>query len=189
MRWLGAYGGFGNEVELVGCDYNAAFVRQAQSLADEERLACRFVVANALRLDAEASIFTSTGVIHHFRDRGLERFLSQQCAVGPAAFVHADIKPTYLAPLGSWIFHEARMREPLARHDGVLSALRAHSGERLLQATAEVCPEFASSLFDGQRELVPILRVMQALVGIRREFLPAFLAELGPLSRHFAAFS
>ena len=43
----------------------------------------------------------------------------------------------------------------------------------------------AASLFDGQRELVPILRVMQALVGIRRELLPAFNDQLGSLQKHF----
>lgn len=185
MRWLAAHGRFGGDVELIGCDYNAALVNFAQTLAEEERLACKFVVENAFRLDAGATIFTSTGVIHHFRGEGLGRFLSRQVAVGPAAFVHADIKPSYLAPLGSWIFHQARMREPLARHDGVLSALRAHSGEHLLQAASRACPEFASSLFDGRRELLPILHVMQALVGIRRELLPGFVAQLGSLGPHF----
>jgi hypothetical protein len=103
--------------------------------------------------------------------------------------VHADIKPSYLAPLGSWIFHEARMREPLARHDGLLSALRAHPGQRLTEAANRACPDFASAMFDGQRELIPILRVMQLLVGVRRELLPAFLSELGPLAPHFAGWS
>jgi SAM-dependent methyltransferase len=185
MRWLAAHGGFADDVELIGCDYNAAFVDLAQTLADEERLACKFVVKNAFRLDSEATVFTSTGVIHHFRGQGLSQFLSRQAAVGPAAFVHADIKPTYLAPLGSWIFHEARMREPLARHDGVLSALRAHSGERLIEAANSACPAFAASLFDGWREIIPILHVMQALVGVRRELLPAFSAQLGSLQAHF----
>jgi SAM-dependent methyltransferase len=185
MRWLAAHGELGADVELMGCDYNAALVNQAQALADEERLACRFVAQNAFRLEAEATLFTSTGVIHHFRGEGLRRFLSRQVAVGPVAFVHADIKPSYLAPLGSWIFHEARMREPLARHDGVLSALRAHSGEHLLEAAKSACPEFSSSLFDGRRELLPILRVMQALVGIRRDLLPGFVVQLGSLKSHF----
>ena len=189
VRWLAAHGDLGHDVSLMGCDYNAAFVRLAQHLADEERLPCRFVVANAFRLDQEASIFTSTGVIHHFRGPGLEQFLAQQAAASPAAFVHADIKPTYLAPLGSWIFHEARMREPLARHDGVLSALRAHPGERLTEAVSRSCPEFASALFDGQRELVPVLRVMQLLVGVRRPLLADFSARLGLLTRHFTAWS
>ena len=185
LRWLAAHGGFGDDVELIGCDYNASLVNLAQTLAEEERLACKFVVENAFRLDVGATIFTSTGVIHHFRGEELSRFLSRQVAVDPAAFVHADIKPSYLAPLGSWIFHEARMREPLARHDGVLSALRAHSGARLLQAANGACPEFASSLFDGRRELLPILHVMQALVGIRRELLPSFATQLGSLKPHF----
>jgi 2-polyprenyl-3-methyl-5-hydroxy-6-metoxy-1,4-benzoquinol methylase len=189
VRWLAAYGALGSDVSLIGCDYNSAFVQLAQELADEEQLACRFVVANAFQLAAKASIFISTGVIHHFRDANLVRFLAQQAAAGPCAFVHADIKPTYLAPLGSWIFHEARMREPLARHDGLLSALRAHPGERLIEAASSACPEFAAALFDGQRERLPILRVMQLLVGVRRELSSAFLEQLGPLTRHLSGFS
>jgi SAM-dependent methyltransferase len=185
IRWLAAHGGFGADVELTGCDYNVSLVTHAQALADEERLACHFVAQNAFRLDAEGTLFTSTGVIHHFRGEELRRFLSRQAAVGPVGFVHADIKPSYLAPLGSWIFHEARMREPLARHDGVLSALRAHSGEHLLEAAKSACPEFASSLFDGRPELLPILRVMQDLVGVRRELLPELVAQLGSLNPRF----
>ena len=189
IRWLAAYGELGSDVTLIGCDYNSAFVELAQQLADEERLDCQFVVANAFRLDEQAAIFTSTGVIHHFRGAKLEQFLGQQASARPSAFVHADIKPTYLAPLGSWIFHEARMREPLARHDGLLSALRAHPGQRLLEAAKISCAEFATGLFDGERELIPILRVMQMLVGVRREILPAFQVELGPLVRHLPVLS
>lgn len=183
-RWLAAYGELGNDVELWGCDYNAAFVRFAQALADEEQLSCRFVVGNAFRLDNPAAIFMSTGVVHHFRGAALEQFMTEQAKAGAAAFVHADIKPSYLAPLGSWIFHEARMREPLARHDGVLSALRAHSGELLVASAKAACPGYAAAMFDGERELLPILKVMQMLVGLRQSLVPAFREQLGPLARH-----
>lgn len=185
-RWLAARGKLGDDVELWGCDYNAGLVRFAQSLADEERLPCRFVVANAFKGTTPAAIYISTGVIHHFRGAQLSQLMQQQAAAGPAAFVHADIKPSYLAPLGSWIFHQARMREPLARHDGVLSALRAHPGERLLRVSKTACPGYAAALFDGERELVPILKVMQMLVGIRRDVVSAFRRELGPLVRNLS---
>src|SRR5262249_52328367 len=138
------------------CDYNAAFIRLAARLADEENLPCRFVVANAFQLEQKATIFMSTGVIHHFRGDALDQFMAQQAAEQPPAFVHSDIKPTYLAPLGSWLFHEARMREPLARHDGILSAQRAHPGERLTAAARRACPDFASAMFDGAREAIPL---------------------------------
>ena len=183
-RWLAAHGELGTDVELWGCDYNAAFVRFAQDLANEERLACRFVVGNAFRLETPAAIFVSTGVVHHFRGSALEQFMAEQSRAGAAAFVHADIKPSYLAALGSWIFHEARMREPLARHDGVLSALRAHSGELLVRSAQSACPGYVAAMFDGARELLPILKVMQMLVGLRQELVPAFREELGPLLCH-----
>jgi hypothetical protein len=103
--------------------------------------------------------------------------------------VHADIKPSYLAPLGSWIFHQARMREPLAQHDGVLSALRADPGELLVSTAHDACPGYAAAMFDGEPELLPILKVMQMLVGIRDDLRPAFRQELGPLLRHVPGLS
>lgn len=182
VRWLARYGELGADTRLLGCDYNAAFIRRAARLAAEEQLPCSFVVGNALRLDEPATIFISTGVIHHFRGEGLDRFLAGQGSSAAHAFVHCDIKPTYLAPLGAWIFHQARMREPLARHDGVLSTLRAHPGELLVAAARRTCPEHAVAMLDGARELVPVLQVMQALVGVRRALAPALLERLGPLA-------
>jgi SAM-dependent methyltransferase len=182
VRWLARYGELGPDTRLLGCDYNASFVLRAARFAAEERLPCAFVVGNAFRLDEPATIFISTGVIHHFRGEGLDRFLAGQASSGAHAFVHCDIKPTYLAPLGAWIFHQARMREPLARHDGVLSALRAHPGETLTSAARRNCPDHAVAVLDGARELLPVLKVMQALVGVRRALAPALRARLGPLA-------
>lgn len=187
VRWLAAHGNLGADVELVGCDYNAPFIRFASALAAEEGLACRFVVANAFRLDEPATLFTSTGVIHHFRGEGLDRFLAEQGASEATAFVHCDTKPSYLAPLGSLLFHQARMREPLARHDGVLSAARAHPGEALLAAARAGCPGFALGVYDGERELLPVLKVMHSLVGVRRHLAAAYVARLGPLARRLGA--
>jgi SAM-dependent methyltransferase len=185
VRWLAAKGDLGADVTLVGCDYNAALIGRAQALAAEERLACRFAVANAFRLAEPATVFMSTGVMHHFRGDSLPRFLAQQA--NAHAFVHSDIKPTYLAPLGSWLFHKARMREPLAHHDGVLSALRAHAGAALVAAARASCLDLAVGLLDGRREAVPVLRVMQALVGVRRTLLPRFAERLGPLAGRIEA--
>jgi SAM-dependent methyltransferase len=182
VRWLAACGALGDDVTLVGCDYNEPFVRWANRLAAEERLDCRFIVANAFRLEEPATVFVSTGAIHHFRAGALDRFLAEQKDAGAMAFVHSDTKPTYLAPLGSWLFHRARMREPLARHDGVLSALRAHSGETLIAAAKRACPEVAVAIFDGQKEILPILHVMQSLVGLRRPLIRRFAERMGPLA-------
>lgn len=183
IRWLAAHGELGADTRLIGCDYNAPFIAFATRLAAEEGLRCEFAVANAFKLDEPATIFTSTGVIHHFRGESLDRFLREQGSSGASAFVHFDTKPTYLAPIGSWIFHQSRMREPLARHDGVLSAVRAHSPAILASTARRACPEFAVAVHDGERELLPILKVMLALVGVRRELQTAYLDCLGPLAR------
>ncbi|APR82843.1 SAM-dependent methyltransferase [Minicystis rosea] len=189
IRWLAARGALGEDTKLVGCDYNACFIRFASRLAAEERLPCELVVANAFRLDERATIFMSTGVIHHFRNESLDRFLAEQAASGAWAFVHCDIKPTYLAPLGAWFFHRARMREPLARHDGVLSALRAHPGAVLAGAARRTCSDYAVALYDGEREILPLLKVMQALVGVRRSLADAFRERLGERASRLGSFA
>jgi len=81
------------------------------------------------------------------------------------------------------------MREPLARHDGVLSALRAHPGDALAGAARRACPAFAVGLYDGRREIVPLFKVMHALVGVRRDLADAFRAHLGPLARRMGELS
>lgn len=188
VRWLAAKGALGDDVELIGCDYNRALVEAATAAAQEERLPCRFLVANAFTLAEPATVFLSTGVVHHFRGSDLTSFFRRQAAAGASAFLHFDTKPTYLAGLGSWIFHRARMREPLSRHDGVLSAQRAHSGATLLAGAREGAPDLACGLFDGEVGLFPVTRVMHAVVGLRRDLLPAVRARLGPDARRLGGF-
>jgi hypothetical protein len=74
------------------------------------------------------------------------------------------------------------MREPLAHVDGVLSAVRAHSGKTLVTAARAGCPGYALFLFDAEPERVPLLKVMLALIGVRAELADAFERNLGPLA-------
>src|SRR5918997_2762762 len=133
VRWLAANEPLGEDVELVGADFNVALVREARRLAEAEKLNCAFVVANAFRLDHPAAVYLSTGILHHFRGRALNELLRQHERPETCAFIHFDFHPSPLAPLGSWLFHAVRMREPLAKHDGVLSAVRAHQSLELLE--------------------------------------------------------
>lgn len=188
IRWLAARGELGSDVELIGCDYNASLIALARGLAECERLRCRFEVANAFRLAEPATIFISTGVIHHFRGRDLDRFLGEQ-ATQAQAFAHFDIKPSWLASIGSWVFHRSRMREPLARHDGVLSARRAYTAAMLDAAARRACPSHAIAVFDGRRERLPLLRVMQALIGIRQDLAERQRIEFGPLAARLESVS
>lgn len=187
VRWLAAKGDLGDDVELVGCDYNRSLVRAATDAANAEHLRCRFLVANAFTLAEPATIFLSTGVVHHFRGPDLAAFFARQAAA--AAFLHFDIKPTHLSGIGAWIFHQARMREPLSRHDGVLSALRAHSGKELLAAAREGAPGLRCALFDGKVGLLPVTRIMHALVGLRTDLASAVIARLGSDAARLGDFS
>jgi SAM-dependent methyltransferase len=179
VRWLAANGSLGDDVELMGVDFNVALVNEAQRLAAIENLPCKFAVANAFQLDEPATIFISTGILHHFRDQDLSYLLQQHCRQETCAFIHFDFHSSPMAPLGSWLFHAVRMREPLAKHDGVLSAVRAHKSRYLLDVTRSAAPEFISAIYGTRLWRLPIPRVFHSLVGIRPEYREAFLSNMG----------
>jgi SAM-dependent methyltransferase len=179
VRWLAANGSLGDDVELMGVDFNVALVNEAQRLAAIENLRCKFAVANAFQLDEPATVFISTGILHHFRDQDLSYLLQQHCRQETCAFIHFDFHSSPMAPLGSWLFHAVRMREPLAKHDGVLSAVRAHKSRYLLDVTRSAAPEFISAIYGTRLWRLPIPRVFHSLVGIRPEYREAFLSNMG----------
>lgn len=179
LRWLAMHGGLGDDVELLGADYNRALVDEAARLASIEKLRVRFLVANAFRLEQPASIFMSTGVVHHFRGDDLVAFFASHDQPTTHAFVHFDFQPSPIAPLGSWIFHAARMRIPLAKHDGVLSAVRAHRAEALIDAAQRGAPGFVCRTFGTHFGPFPLPRAMHAVLGIRPEVHDAFVKALG----------
>jgi 2-polyprenyl-3-methyl-5-hydroxy-6-metoxy-1,4-benzoquinol methylase len=179
IRWLAASGSLGDDVQLMGVDFNVALLNEAQRLATIENLRCKFEVANAFRLDEPATVFISTGILHHFRDEGLSYLLQQHCRAETCAFIHFDFHSSPMAPLGSWLFHAVRMREPLAKHDGVLSAVRAHKSRYLLEVTRSAAPEFVSAIYGTRLWRMPIPRVFHSLVGVRPKYHEAFLRNMG----------
>ena len=178
LRWLAANNALSDEVELLGADYHPALIEEACRLAEQENLRCRFVVGNAFRLDYPATVYISTGILHHFRGSGLVDLFAQHNRPETCAFVHFDFHPSVLSPFGSWLFHAVRMREALAKHDGVLSAVRAHKSEELLSAARTGAPDFVSAIYGTRLWGLPIPRAFHSLVGIRPEFRDAFVAHM-----------
>lgn len=177
VRWLALHGALGDDVELVGADLNKALVAQAEALAAREKLRASFVAANAFKLAVPATVILTTGVIHHFRGADLDAFLAATDRPGTLAFVHFDFQPWLLAPLGSWIFHQLRFREPLAKHDGVLSAVRAHTGATLVAAARRSAAGFKTGLY--ATHVGPFPRAFQTLIGVRRDLEGALREHLG----------
>ncbi|MFD7792655.1 class I SAM-dependent methyltransferase [Streptomyces sp. NPDC059759] len=165
VRWLAATNALGADVELVGVDLNAALVGEAERLARAEGLDCAFVHGNAFALPEAATVYVSTGVLHHFRGSALTEFFQAQAASPAYAYCHFDIARTPVAPLGAWIFHRARMRHPLGRHDGVASALRAHSDETLMRAAAE--PGIRALLYEPRATANPFCTTLRPVIGVR----------------------
>jgi len=183
VRWLAASGDLGADVDLIGADCNRGLVRAAQRLAEEEGLRCRFVAGNAFALREPADVIVSTGVLHHFRGDELAAVFAQHERSAATAFVHVDIRPSPLAPIGSWIFHQARMREPLARFDGVRSVVRAHPAGVLRAAAAAGAPGFRLVLVDAHPGAMGLLRIFLSAVGVRGADGDALRAAFAPFGR------
>lgn len=185
VRWLAKRGALGDDVTLLGADFNAAFMHAARALASQEALACRFVTGNAFKLEWPATIYLSTGVLHHFRGPALAHVFAQQSSA--RAFVHFDIKPSLVAPFGSYLFHRARMREPLAQHDGYLSAARAHPEVTLREAGRTGAPRFRKGIYDGHVGVARVVRIMHAFIGVEPELEGPYVHELGSNARRLSA--
>jgi SAM-dependent methyltransferase len=179
-RWLAAHGSPAEHgIEIVGMDLNSTLIHEATRLAALEKLNCHFFHGDAFSREHSGHIFLSTGVIHHFRDHALLEFLRRHDRPKTYAFLHYDFQPSPLAPLGSWFFHYLRMRTAVAKHDGVLSAVRAHSAGTLVEAARSAAPGFASGIYGAKIWKTPAPRVFHTLLGVRRPLLPELRRQLG----------
>lgn len=170
VRWLAAHFPAEANVELIGADYNTALIAEANLLAKEEGLPCTFIADNAFTLDVKADIFLSTGVLHHFRGDSLTTFFRNQDHPGLLASAHFDFQAMPISPLGSWMFHEILMREPLAKHDGVLSSRRAHKHDFLLQAAQTGLADHTHQIHNSRLWGIPFFpRAMHAVLSLKPE--------------------
>lgn len=185
IRWLASSGLLG-DVDLCGVDFNVALVAEASRLAEAEGLPCQFLLGDAFALPGSATVYISTGVLHHLRGDALAGFFRAQEDGGAQAYCHFDIAATRLAPLGAWMFHRARMREPLGRHDGVASARRAYPDQDLM-AAARSAPGLVPLLYRPIYHTNPLCASVRPILGIRQRHLPALRAALGPAARHLVS--
>lgn len=180
IRWLAAHTSLPAEnVALTGVDLNSTLVNESNRLARAESLPCSFSHGDAFSADLAGQIYISTGVVHHFRGDDLTAFFHQHDTETTQAFVHFDFQPWALAPFGSWFFHVIRMRTPLARHDGVLSAARAHTQQTLLSAARAGVKNLETGIYGANIWETPLPRVFHALVGYRPSLVPHVRAKLG----------
>lgn len=182
IRWLASSGTLGPGVRLTGIDLNGALVAEAARLAAAERLDCEFLHADALDPAIGGQLMISTGLLHHLRGEQLAKFFARHDRPGIRAFCHYDIAATRLAPLGARVFHRARMREPLGRHDGVASARRAHPDEALL-AAARSARGFEVALFEPVRHRNPFCATVRPVIGVRDGGLEQLNVRLGRKAR------
>jgi SAM-dependent methyltransferase len=183
IRWFASTGALG-DVDLCGVDFNAALVAEATRLAAAEGLRCRFVHGDAFDLPESATVYVSMGLMHHLQGDALSAFFRAQA--GAKGFCHFDMAATRLAPLGAWVFHRARMREPLGRHDGVASARRAHDDHALMTA-ARSAGDLTALLYRPVRHTNPFAASMRPILGVRPGDLPMLKAALGRQARHLVA--
>jgi 2-polyprenyl-3-methyl-5-hydroxy-6-metoxy-1,4-benzoquinol methylase len=187
VRSLAAHGRLGRDVELIGCDMNPTLIGAAKALTDAESLWCDFRLANAFTLAEPAHVFISTGVVHHFRGAALDAFFAAQRHA--AAFIHFDMQASPLSGLGSWVFHQSRMREPLARHDGVVSARRAHTTATLLAAARGATALTCAGVDEWRSLWSVVVRPMHAVLGARAALWAGVVERLGDQAGRLGATS
>jgi 2-polyprenyl-3-methyl-5-hydroxy-6-metoxy-1,4-benzoquinol methylase len=178
-RWLAANIPFADlDIEFIGMDLNATLIAEAQRLAAAENLASRFLHGDAFASEHAGHILLSTGVIHHFRGEAFAEFLRRHERPETQAFLHFDFQPWALAPLGASFFHYLRMRTAIARHDGVLSAIRAYGARTLTEAARTSAPGFAAGIYGARIGKSQIPRVFHTLAGIRHALVPELRRQL-----------
>lgn len=173
VRSLAHGGHLGPRVELVGVDLNPVLIAEAERLRQAEDLACRFVHGDALRPgvaveDPGRTVVVSSGVLHHLSVDELTELAAALAGLGVAGWAHWDIAPCFWSTVGAAVFHAARMREPVSRHDGVLSARRAHPAHVLLTAVRAGAPGYEHAVHEGPRWHPRAVDVVRPLVGVRR---------------------
>ncbi len=167
LRWLATHHVLIDDITFIGVDYNEALIGQAQKLAKlEGDLSVSFQVANAFELEEPADIFISSGVLHHCRKDGLRQFFQAQSECQPMAFAHFDPQYSWATPIGSFMFHFSRMRTPLARYDGWLSAVRAHSGATLERSVEQTMSQLTLFRYHPPVPWFPLIRTMTGVMGI-----------------------
>ena len=166
LRWIAAHDILKDDIFLVGVDFNKALIEQARKLAQSENLDVQFYVANAFDLDEPADLFISSGVLHHIQREQLPTFFEQQAQCEPLGFAHFDPQYSWATPVGSFLFHFSRMRTPLARYDGWLSAVRAHPALVLNRAAKNQIKSLDLFRYNPPISWFPLLRTMTGLVGI-----------------------
>lgn len=172
LRSIAARGELPAYVELVGVDMNPVLSTEAGRLARVEDLDVRFVTGDAFAPgvaidDGPSTVVVSTGLMHHLGAEQLAAFFHAQAQLRVAAFAHWDIAPCLWSTLGAWVFHQARMREPISRHDGVLSARRAHPADVLVAAAAQGAADYQVEVREGSRWHPRALDVLRPIVGVR----------------------
>ncbi len=180
LRWLAAnlpVDQFG--ISLTGVDLNSTLIAEANRLSKLENLRCHFLHGDAFSSANSAHIFLSTGLIHHFRGEALVEFLRRHEQSETQSFLHFDFHPWILAPYGSSFFHYIRMRTKIARHDGVLSAARAHRAHTLVNSARQAETKFAVGIYGAHIWNTPFPRVFHTLLGIRRPLLSELKRQLG----------
>jgi SAM-dependent methyltransferase len=173
LRWLAASGALGPGVALVGVDLNGTLIDAARSLADREGLDVEFVVGDARAVlpviaAPGRTIVMSAGLLHHLREDDLSEFFRWQQDLAVHSFCHWDPAPGAWSTIGSWVFHHSRMREPVSRHDGVMSVRRAHPADVLLTAARSAAPDYDVSCADTGAWPPMLTERLRPVVGVRR---------------------
>jgi SAM-dependent methyltransferase len=172
LRWLSLRSGWDPAVRYVGIDLDGGLLRHATRLATDEGARCEFREGDARFLDRhvddpDGTVVVSSGLMHHLDPQALPTFFAAHERGRISAFAHWDLTPTRWAVAGSWVYHRARARLAIARHDGVTSTHRAYPASTLLAAARRGAPSYVLSCVDGSPWRPNPIRVLRPITGMR----------------------
>jgi ubiquinone/menaquinone biosynthesis C-methylase UbiE len=103
-------------------------------LADDRPRLDGGVCAHALQLpfrDHSFDVVMASQILHHFDERGADRFLREMHRVARRAVVVSDLRRSWIAAAGFWLVSLPLRFHRVTRHDGVVSVLRGFTADEL----------------------------------------------------------
>lgn len=132
----GARRGF--RVKVVASDLSLEIARLA--VTGWPAAAPRYIVADARRLpfaDRSVDLVVCSFALHHFDEGAAVELLREMRRVARRGLVVDDIVRSRAGYWGAWILSRLASRNPLTRHDGPLSALRAYTRAEIAELARE----------------------------------------------------
>lgn len=115
-------------LHVVGLDADPRVLANAREIVGDLPVQLVQADARALPFDNEAfDMVTCCLALHHFNPEEAVQMLAEAWRVARRGLLVVDLTRSYLSWMGAWLATRTVARNPMTRHDGPLSVLRAYT--------------------------------------------------------------